>query len=189
MAGLTLALAATLDCHAVTTPNKVFYFTANCTDCAITANTGSYAVSGQLTVDGLTKPGDAITYANFISFVYQQTNLQHAFSVTLSGSDADAQTDDYKLEGVSGSLAGSLPGSSDLALSFSGNGFFNSDVKGNFELCAKLTGCPLVQIKDYGTQASFSNTPGSISDIPEPSSFALVGLALLALRAHRGRLG
>jgi hypothetical protein len=121
--------------------------------------------------------------------VYQQTNLQHAFSVTPGGADADPLTDDYKLESVVGNLAASLPGPSILDLSFSGNGFFQSDANGNFKLCAKLSGCALVVIQDYGTQASFSNTPGPISDIPEPGSFALVGLALLALRAHRGRIG
>jgi hypothetical protein len=188
LAGLLLALAAASTCHAAPATNQVYYFTADCTDCAAAAHTASYAVSGQLTVDGNTKPGDAIGITNFVSFVYQQTNLQHAFSVTVGGSDSDPLTDDYKLEGVSGNLPASLPGASGLALDFSGFGFFYVQGNGNFVLCAILSGCPLLTISDYGTQGSFSSSPSTPSTVPEPSSFALVGLALLTLGAHRGRV-
>ena len=145
---LAASLAAIAPARAVTTTAIVstFDFSGTCSDC-----TG--AGTGELKL-GNYNLGDAITANNFLSFVYNGTNLLPAFSITA----ADAS-------GLSGSMSAPLPGAEDFSV-VGNDGDFTSQANGFWCVGGAC-------YADYGFSHSWtavqtiSTTP---TGVPEPMS-------------------
>lgn len=157
-----LGMAALSLCLASTiaSPPQVYRWSGLCTDCAGTA-------TATLTLAPTYVPGTPLTLADLVSFVYNPTDLIPAgFSIT----QADVTA-------ISGSIPASLPAVAVFSIN-SATIRFVSQSSGAW--CVG-TGCPGGPRGDFGTLSSLA------SEVPEPSTLALIGsgLGLAALRRRR----
>lgn len=164
-----LALAASFalaaPAHAVTTAPVVstFDFSGVCNDCIGTG-------TGELQL-GNYNLGDPISANNFLSFVYNGTNLLSAFTITA----ADAS-------GLSGSMSVPLPGAEDFSVTGTSNNFTSQS--GGFWCVGGAC------YADYGFSSQWTaiQTASTIpTAVPEPTSIALLAGALLGAAALRRR--
>jgi hypothetical protein len=168
-------------------PQTTFYFTGSCTDCTLNSSPNI----GTLVLEGYT-PGDAITETNFVAFAYNGSNLVDAFTVTRSdvtpflgvgtGYTFSADSSD--------TVSGAVPaagGHAAFRISFADVIGFESTTAGAWFACApgpsgyNSGSCDLFHHNDVGTGA------WSTSAVPEPASYALMGLGVLGLAALRRR--
>jgi PEP-CTERM motif len=174
------ALVAGIVCGVViVTPvsaNVIFNFTGDCEDCASANESSSFPVTGRLTLtDGYTL-GTSIDGSNFVSFVYDGSNLIDPLSLTLSGDDGNSTTTDFQVEfgGLIGSIS-TIPGFNDLTIIATNDLIFDTNAaNGNW----------FVGFDDFGTNGQFSAAvappppPPPPTGVPEPGSFALMFAAL-----------
>lgn len=169
---------------------QYLYFNANCTDCALAANSNTYSIFARLELDQyaygqpLTN-GTSLVNGNVISFSYSGSNLIASFEVfaqragTLSPPAASA------INSISGLINTGLdwPAPTDglLDVTFGGNGQrFTIDIHGDW---AYYAGSALPN--DYG-HGVWSLTAGAVGpndrQLPEPSTLTLLGIALAVTR-------
>ena len=156
-----LALAAANPARAtIEAPvTETYEFTGICTETNCPAGG---TVHAQLVLQGYSL-GDDITSSEFVSFVYDGSNLQHAFTVTPS-----------ELQNIGGLLPTSLPGPAVVDLTFVVPGvesdLFSSHSSGSWSL-----------------ETADSGDNGVWQGVPEPSTWALMllGFAGLGFAAHR----
>ncbi len=157
---LALLVMVSATARAVGIANTVFDFSGKCSDCL----DGVGIATAHLTVSGYT-PGSTLTLTtgNFVSFVYDGTNLLSPYTVTTP-------------DAVSGLLGPTFPGA--YSVSISGAGLiFSSDTSGNWSISSGAGE------QDFGTNGSYSAT----SATPEPGTAALLGLSVLSLLFLRRR--
>ena len=200
-----IALAAVPAAQAALTS---FAFSANCVDCADAAGTPTYAVSGTLVLDNYML-GTAITFANFVSFTYNGSNLISPFyakNVPLAvGSDpnfdqgayvddGNPATLDYGVWEDFDSLSGQIDTNgtaAELHFTFWDGYRFDSDANGNWSICARgadgtmypnSCGFNTTATADIGDGATYAARIGAV---PEPATLALLALALGGMGAAR----
>jgi hypothetical protein len=158
-----------------------YYFVGNCEDCAIAAGTPTYQVTGVLELVGYVE-GTALADENFVSFSYAGSNLLEpyvVFSEYQGGSEPPWEHGFY-------TLAGNLTvgGAQTLDLQF-GDGLEFKLEAGSFFTCGINDGayygvpCSWQNNQDFGTGAFLS------APVPEPGTYALMGLGLAALAWRR----
>jgi hypothetical protein len=180
-----VSLAALPAAQAATTS---YVFSANCVDCAQAAGTSSYGVSGTLVLDNYTL-GSAITFANFVSFTYNGSNLISPFSaknVPTAVSDdpnfdegayvddGNASTLDYGVFESFDDLSGQIDtngAAAELHFTFWDGYRFDSDAAGDWSICARgadgtmypnSCGFNTTTTADIGNQASYAARIGTV---------------------------
>jgi hypothetical protein len=189
---LSLGLVATAAQADVLT---TFVVNANCIDCAQSAERSQFPVAGTLTLSDYT-PGEELTDANFVSFVYGGSNLIGPYSVTNLGSDSNPQTTDLTFSAISGVL-GAIRASYDVEIFFQQTGpfsdfdpifNFSTAASGAFDTCTPATAnaCFFGIPGDFGSNAVWNlvTTPGQV---PLPGSVALLMAGLMAVSLKRSR--
>ncbi len=194
IAASTVFLGMTQQAAATTVaPLSVFQFNANCTDCATAAGSGSFAVSGTLSLIDYAL-GDAITINNFHSFVYNGSNLVDSYTV----GEGDGSTVNNYLASTVYQIAGSIGpgvGPKRFEIEFVDGLFFQSQTTGSWSTCAPKGGvfygggqCFTFPVTptDFGSSSSYSGA----ALVPEPESWAMMGLGLaIVLGWQRRRAG
>ena len=193
----SLAVAAGLAAGAAgsaqATPlQQTYYFNANCSDCAVAANSATYGVLGTLVLQGYAA-GDAITESNFVSFTYSGSNLIPGFTVNLV---------DYTVVGgpgpvtagvfaLSGAIPDPLPSAAEFEIAFGDGLGFRSEADGSFFVCGPgvakyyANDCSAFYNNDQGT-GTYSTVnsvvlgPNGPGTVPEPGTALLAALGLLA---------
>ena len=192
-AGLAAGAAGSAQA-ALLVQQSTYYFNANCTDCAVAANSATYGVLGTLVLQNYSA-GDAITESNFVSFTYSGSNLIPGFTVnlvdyTVVGGPGPVSSGVYAL---SGAIPDPLPSAAEFEIGFGDGLGFRSEADGSFYVCGRSAtppeyyapGCSHVFNNDMGT-GSFSTVnsvvlgPGGQGTIPEPGTALLAALGLLA---------
>lgn len=174
---------------------QTFQLTMDCTDCAQQSDVTSYPVHAELTLRDYTL-GYGLWFDNFVSFVYQGSNLVAPYSVTLNGDDGNPLTTDYALlnDSFGSYIWGSVTnpgGGNDLSLGFAidwanGTGYhFSTSADGSWSTCApnadggifgNVCNMPIFNVSDYGTGATYS-----LAAVPEPEQALLLGAGLLLI--------
>lgn len=164
------------------------YFNANCADCALAANSDTYNVVARLELDHyvygqpLTN-GTFLENGNVISFSYSGSNLVTPFETLAQR--AGEKTPPGGIQSISGLISTGLdwpePTDGLLDMVFGGNGQrFTIATNGDW---AYYAGSALPD--DYG-HGIWSLTAGPVGpndrQLPEPSTMALIGIALAATR-------
>lgn len=167
---------------------QFLYFNANCADCALAASSNTYNVVARLELDQyiygqpLTN-GTFLENGNVISFSYSGSNLVAPFETLAQRAGGKAPPGG--IQSISGLINTGLdwPESTDglLDLVFGGNGQrFTIALNGDW---AYFEGSALPN--DYG-HGMWSLTAGPVGpndrQLPEPSTMALIGIALAATR-------
>ena len=181
-------LVASLGAHAAT--ESVWNFTGNCVDCAQAAGTATYAVTATLTLTDYVE-GSALNEANFVSFAYGGSNLLDPYWVYGSPGGANpAYAWNHSLYAISGSLANG--GSQTLEMGFGDGLEFKMNNSGDWFTCGGKAGkgyyavpCSWMFNSDNGNGASFA-LPPPVNAVPEPSTYALMALGLVAI-GYAGR--
>ena len=169
---------------------STFQFTGNCIDCAQRAERieiPEYRVNGALVLQNYTA-GSSIGVGNFVSFVYEGSNLLESFSVTLNGNDNNTATvADYFFR-ISGSSLGVITPNASDAIDFlfsnsEGFGYFQLFSNRDWNACAPhatLSYCNTPS--DYGNEGTFT---GKTGNVPLPGTACLMTLALVGMSAAK----
>jgi PEP-CTERM motif len=164
LAAASLAVAGALPARAVTTlPATIFDFSGACSDCSGTA-------TAELTLSASYALGDELTSSNFVSFHYDGTDLQSAFTIT----SAD-------LGSISGAIS-TVPGENSVSVFDTSLLGFESATYGFWDVrIASLSA-------DYGYSHAYSNPPNAA---PEPATWVMMAIGLLGvgLAGYRGARG
>lgn len=188
LAGAGLLASGSALALVVGPPQTTFYFTGTCADCTLT----SPPEIGTLVLEGYT-PGAAITEANFVAFAYHGSNLVNAFTVTRETTTPFLGVgNDYTFVFASpDTVSGAIPaagGAGAFRIEFVDGIGFESTTSGSWFACAPGPGgfysgsCNAFRHNDIGT-GGWSPTAA----VPEPASYALMGLGVLGLAALRRR--
>jgi hypothetical protein len=170
---------------------QVFYFTANCDDCANAIDRNDYPVTGTLVLQNYT-PGTNIEFENFLSFSYGGSNLVDPYTVAKGAiPDFDKGIFNTDFATVAGKIA-STAGPYRFELVFDDGLFFQSENTGDWSTCAPKDGgyygggsCFTLPPTptDFGTAAVYSMA----APVPEPGAWAMLcaGLGLVAFMRRR----
>ncbi len=142
-------------------------FSGNCIDCAAGNGTLLFPVTATLTLKDYTQ-GVALTNTNFVSFVYDGSNLLYSYAVPIP----------YTFGSLSGNLTAG--GTESLFLNFNSGGFLDFNSGGYFYMTTGKTwetcdyNCGVAA--DYGTNGNL-RLDGP-STVPEPGTYALLAFGL-----------
>lgn len=171
------------------------YFNADCTDCALAANTNAYNVVATLELDGYNYGfplvnGNFFENGNVVSFSYSGSNLVSPFQVFARRAGEKSPPASSAINSISGQINTGLdwpePTNGVLDIIFGGNGQrFTIAEDGNW---AYFAGSDLPN--DYG-HGTWSLTAGPVGpqtqQIPEPASLVLIGLGLAVAAITRSQ--
>jgi len=167
---------------------QYLYFNADCTDCALAANTNAYNVVATLELDGYNYGfplfnGNFFENGNVVSFSYSGSNLVSPFQVFAQRAGEKSLPAGSTINSISGQINTGLdwpePTNGVLDIIFGGNGQrFTIAEDGNW---AYFAGSDLPNDYGHGTWSLTTGPVGSQGQqIPEPGSLALCGIAMLA---------
>jgi len=173
---------------------QYLYFNANCTDCALAANSDTYNVFARLELDQYAY-GQALTNGTFlqngnvVSFSYSGSNLVAPFEVFAQRAGEKSPPAGSAINSISGLINTGMdwpePTDGLLDVTFGGNGQrFTIDIHGDWAYYAGSA-----RPNDYG-HGAWSLTAGAVGpqsqQIPEPGSLLLIGLGAAGLAlTHR----
>lgn len=178
---------------------EYLYFNANCTDCALAANTDFYNVVVTLKLDGYgygtpLKESSSTQYGNVVSFSYSGSNLVAPIHVLLPQvGDKTPPSTYFSIESIRGQIDTSgpnwtSPSGGEMEIDFRGDGHrFSIEPDGDW---AYFAGTGSDDPNDYG-HGFWSDAPGPVGprnlQIPEPGSLILMACGLAVLGAGRFR--
>lgn len=176
LAGAALAAVSTPGGAAgvVTVTDETFYFTGACADCTGDGPGGD--VTATLVLQNYTPGSGDFLPGNFVSFSYGGSNLVPGFTV-------DASTPGFVLGQLIGNFS-TLPGANLMiiawAISSGPTDEFSTGTDGTWTLSIPTSA-------DQGTNGSWS--PTAPSTVPEPATWAMMGLGFagLAFAGYRAR--
>lgn len=170
-------------------------FTGNCIDCADAADRNEFPVSGTLITRNYSA-GD-LTFANFVSFTYNGSNLLDPWELEANefvevGGNLFADPQSFSLFWSYDVSSGYffMPSMLLLATSQVAHGAIEQ-VPGSWSMCFSSDATcapsdPDPMPQDFGSQGAFTM---QTSTVPEPSTYALMGLglAVVGLASRRRR--
>lgn len=169
---------ASFSAHATTVSYTTVLFSGNCIDCAVAAGTDSYAVTGELVLEGENHfQNEKLNENHFVSFSYSGSNLFNAYQITRADApffsaqfnsfisiEKDLGDGTFLYFAYAPSAWGWDPG---FVLGLSGeNGPWSTGI-GSYEA-------------DYGDGGTLQ-VVGAGNNVPEPASVLLLVSALLGL--------
>lgn len=174
---------------------QYLYFNADCTDCALAAQTNAYNVVATLELDGYNYGfplfnGNFFEIGNVVSFSYSGSNLVSPYQVFAQRAGEKSLPAGSSINSISGQINTGLdwpePTNGVLDVIFGGNGQrFTIAEDGNW---AYFAGSDLPN--DYG-HGTWSLTAGPLGpqtqQIPEPASLVLIGLGMAGAALTRSR--
>ena len=141
---------------------STLFFIGNCEDCAAALPSPNFTVSARLVLQNYIQ-GDPINAANFVSFIYNGSNLLHEYSI-----------DKLSLAELNGHISFASPSTNVFHVT-GANRYFDLLIGGRWD-----TG--VISSADNGGSGTFG--PNAV---PEPATMLLMGAALAAAGLARRR--